>query len=429
MPRLTRFLGNLFADAPRTARRPSLGLHQLEAREVPAIALVGDVLTITATDNNDTVTVVATGLGTATTADDNIVATHTYKTFLGTTVTDKKTYNTGYVGSVDVTLNAGHDYFDNDSSKKTTVRGGSGNDELRGGGGADLLYGESGNDRLYGGGGNDQLYGGTGNDRMYGMSGSDILSDPSGTNGLYGGGGTDTLMGGTGSDRYLDPAGDAVFDAGGSDALIDFNGTAGLVTANFGDGTATYLGAGWTETEVIRVDGGLAAVHEGMGNPAFLKYDGASIDVRKVGQHLSGPSGVLGWNGDTGVITITQLGLDQVDGDLAHTVIHEIGHNWDEADENSSIGQFRSISGWLPRFSSAMPTPPGYAVSGDGDWFHKADAKFTRGYAKTNPKEDFADSFAAFWLHKAGIESGKLALDFNDLPQKMAYMQDFVNTL
>src|SRR5262249_60825793 len=48
-------------------------------------------------------------------------------------------------------------------------------------------------------------------------------------------------------------------------------------------------------------------------------------------------------------------------------VFHEVGHNWDEASENSTVDQFRALSGWTPRISIFVPLP-GLSVSGDGGW-------------------------------------------------------------
>lgn len=312
-----------------------------------------------------------------------------------------------------------------------------GNNILRGGDGNDLLYGSRGNDHISGGVGNDRLYGNwgadllfgdSGNDRLYGEDGTDQLFGGSGIDGLFGGHGLDFLTGGGGTDRLLQVEGeeDMILSLFTNDVVIRFENSEESVEQTWPDGDAVYGAAFWTDADVVAADGALGVLHEKMGSPVFLRLDGDDIAFRLVGSHLSGPGeGVLGWNDGSEMITLVSRSFN--DNVLAQEVVlHEIGHNWDESDTNASIATFRAISGWG---DSDLADVPGYVLSGDGEWAHLASADFTRNYGKENPYEDFAESFAAFWLHKLDLLSTLAEKNFDDLPEKMAYMQDFVDNV
>jgi hypothetical protein len=437
MSRFSRFLRNLFGDSTPISqpRRTRLGLSALEAREVPAIDLVGTTLAITGTTAGDTVTVRTTGLDTPTTIDDNVTATRTAVTFtsLGPVIfSEMRTFNIGLVSGIQATLGEGNNRFENKTHLNAVAEGGSGKDTFIGGTGADFFKGLGGNDTLFGGGGPDILHGDTGNDRLYGGGGTDQLLGGSGTNGLYGGYGMDFLWGGSGSDRFLlGEAGDYIQGGYSSekDAILRFENTTSNVTVNMDGGTGTFDNDSWSQTDIERVDAALAVLHEAKGSPVFLRYDGDDLEFRRVGEWLSGQGqNVLGWNGDTGVITLTEKTFAGSDALVHEVVLHEIGHNWDETDENASVGQFRAISGWtIPEFGAWGL--PGYSLSGDGNWSHFTDADFTRPYAKTNPKEDFAESFMTYWMHQMGEQSTMASKHYEDLTEKMAYMEDFVNNV
>jgi hypothetical protein len=433
MSRFSRFLRNLFGDSTPISqpRHTRLGLTPLEAREVPAIALVGDTLTITGTGWNDTVTVTVSGQGTATTADDTVTALRVARSSAlpGWPLIESKTFDLDLVNAIEVHLGEGTNKFENKTAIFSVAEGGSGKDTLIGGTGGDILKGLGGNDILFGGGGPDILYGDTGNDRLYGGGGSDSLFGGSGTNGLYGGSGMDYLWGGSGSDRFLLDDNSDYIQGGYSsdkDAKLRFVDTTSDVEVDFG-GTATFDNSFWRQTDIERVDAALAALHEKKGSPVFLRYDGDDLEFVRVGEWKSGPgNGTLGWNGDTGVITMTAHAFAGEDALVHEVVLHEIGHNWDETDENASVGQFRAISGWtIPQVAGL----PGFSLSGDGNWAHLTDAVFTRPEAKDNPKQDFAESFMTYWMHQMGERSTMADNHSEDMPEKMVYMEDFVNNV
>ena len=73
-----------------------------------------------------------------------------------------------------------------------------------------------------------------------------------------------------------------------------------------------------------------------------------------------------------------------IDGEII--AVHEIGHNWDEASENASIPSFRSISRWSQD------------RSGTWSFVGSAQFDFVSSQGVDDPLEDFATTFAAFFM-------------------------------
>ncbi len=83
---------------------------------------------------------------------------------------------------------AGNDFFQNNTTRRATVFGGAGDDELIGG------------DRSTIG---DAIWGGLGNDRILGRGGNDHLNGEEGNDFIFGGAGDDYMLGGTGNDQMV----------------------------------------------------------------------------------------------------------------------------------------------------------------------------------------------------------------------------------
>jgi Ca2+-binding RTX toxin-like protein len=88
----------------------------------------------------------------------------------------------------------GNDRIYNETSIPSTIRGGSGDDELQGGSGSDLIRGNVGDDDLSGNEGNDTLIGDDGRDLLVGNDGNDQLEGGAGADRLYGYAGNDTFF-------------------------------------------------------------------------------------------------------------------------------------------------------------------------------------------------------------------------------------------
>jgi hypothetical protein len=110
-------------------------------------------------------------------------------------------------------------------------------------------------------------------------------------------------------------------------------------------------------------------------------------------------------------------------------VIHEIGHNWE-----NELNNF-----WEETPSAADGTPLTFegwkSLSGWEDGTADNDAKFVSGYAETNAVEDFAETWLAYWMQRAGrdlVFGGGGAgdpLDDEDVERKLAFIDALVDQL
>ena len=325
--------------------------------------------------------------------------------------------------------NAGDDYLEGYSAVDEFY-GGSGNDTLRGYGGNDILHGEAGNDTIYGDSGNDDLYGGTGTDKLYGGAGND---------GLFGGiGETDRLEGGSGKDRFLQVQTtrteresyyrngldrifgrksyrnvtktvheDTIVDGATEDATVLFR-NAGAQTFNFSGGRWTSFAAGqFTDSDIVRIDVGLQQIHDRTGGTRLLETsNGKSMTFQRLGAQTGGNFNAAGVNSTGGVITVVNATFS---GNVASTVVHEVGHNWDDASESGSIiNQFRALSGWTttPISVTGFSLVPIQSQSIDGSWYYNGDAQFAREYSRTNPHEDWATSWETYFANYSSRGTG-----------------------
>ena len=122
-----------------------------------------------------------------------------------------------------------------------------------------------------------------------------------------------------------------------------------------------------------------------------------------------------------------QNSFDIGDDEIRRTIFHEIGHNWDEASENTFADEFRAVAGWGEFDGGATPASFEKGRDNGDTWnnwyFFNRDSSldgFARRYGKTNPLEDFATSFAAFMMAHTGrdYESG-LTLDGFETPDEI----------
>lgn len=312
--------------------------------------------------------------------------------------------------------------------------GGNGDDRLEGSSGMDRLYGQNGNDVLLGGSSTDYLYGGnhddelrggtsrdylrgqSGNDRLIGDSGNDDLEGSTGNDVLIGGTGSDDMHSGTGLDRFLVTVGegDDVEDKSSADARINFINTTSdievVLGSNFGETTAEA--DSWSTAEIEEVDESLQLLFDTTGNNHFLKKsDGSDLRLVRYGDIFDSNGNeqttVLGWNGGTDIVMINNA-FER--GRVMETVVHEVGHNFDEQHENQFIDEFQDASGWeyIPFWGSTA----GMTVAEDdsysnwyGGWYFETSRadEFARDYGQMNLKEDFATSFTAKILTDAGL--------------------------
>jgi Ca2+-binding RTX toxin-like protein len=237
--------------AAQTARR-TFALEAMEGRLTPAHISFG-TLVINGTAGHDNV-VVSPSWGSIMVVENGYT-----QHFSASQIT---------AGKISFKGNAGDDYFRNDTSLKSTVSGGDGNDWLVGGSAHDFMDGGLGEDYLYGMGGADTLragfdysynevYGGDGDDLLYGGYGADWLDGMSGNDDVYGNLGNDWLLGGLGDDDLRgDDGHDWMVGGDGNDYMIGGYGNDAMYGNNgndilYGEEGDDKLdgGAGWDGAE------------------------------------------------------------------------------------------------------------------------------------------------------------------------------------
>jgi hypothetical protein len=436
--------------------RPSL--EHLETREVPTVTPIlgaDGVLTITGDASKNMVSV---SERTTEAGVREIVVTGTYEVSGNAKWIPPQPFDANKVKGIVFHGLDGDDTFTNHTDIAVTAYGGAGNDVLRGGGGNDRLYGGAGDDKLYGGGGNDALFGGAGK------------------------GENDELHGGAGADRFLVMEGStAAKDADLTatklqDAVLTFRKGTLAATDERGPNKE------WTTEEIERVDQAFGTLHKEAGSTALLKLKGGG---GLTFERIQGAPGGLGLNNNLGRIRISDLAVNSPNR-LLGTVLHEVGHNWDT--ENANWKQFLEKSGWtqtppsspgasLSANANGGYTAPlgtegklealqsgGYRLTGANDlvafydskgqlafydvddasgnrlsysrtdaysetWYYKTDSSFVSNYAKSHPEEDFAETFAAYFLQRGGQDTLSEGYRPAQASDKLQFMQTWVQGL
>ena len=344
-----------------------------------------------------------------------------------------------------------------------TLRGGEGNDVLSGGEGNDTLFGNGGDDQLYGNGGNDVLFGGDGSDSLYGGVGKDNLDGGAGNDGLFGGiGERDRVRGGEGADRFMTMSTDVKLTErvfvkrekyyksvwhrikgkpshrdvyknvtrlvpSLEDDVVDRAPASGVPATqadvvvhlrnpakNYGPQGERFQPGRWTDADVLPLDEAFALlVHSTNNNRLLTRSNGTDPIYLRYGKHLSGPGQVAAWNsGDA--ISLPNVAFSV--GKPVETIFHEIGHYW-----HGQAANFDAISGW-------RTTPAaGFTRSLDKSWYYRNGSTFAYDYGKTNPDEDYATAFEAYFSWYAGFPYDHETL--YAIEAKINNVSAFVNSL
>ncbi len=305
------------------------------------------------------------------------------------------------------------------------LTGSAGDDELYGEHGADTLDGGLGDDLLRGGDHNDSLFGGGDNDRLLGEDGDDTLSGQAGNDSLFGGlYGVDISYGGDGADRFLD-ADDDIKDQQDEDARLIFKNGGKVTKKLYGWPDKVTVEAGWwSNDEIETVDLALGMMHAAANNTSLLKtHNGKDVTLYRHGVQTAGSWSVGGWNGSDEVAFVesTFSSTDQV----IRVVLHEFGHFKD--DENPNWDDWKDLSGW--KWGVAQPGDE-YMKYDKGDtnwWFHEnAAGNFARDYGQLSPLEDFATTFAAWFMTENGMT---YPYSMGDMTEKFDFMEQYVASL
>jgi|GEM_PF-7094993 len=288
--------------------------------------------------------------------------------------------------------------------------GDGGDDSLDGGQDRDELKGGEGNDLLEGGAGADDLFGEDGDDSLFGGDGIDHLRGNDGNDGLWGGAKADILTGGVGADRYL------MHEAKDVDDVITGK-TSEDVEVVFEDGDSvsvsgvSYDAGTWSYDNMVNVDEAFAMlVDQTDSNDLLRRHNGNELTFIRVGAP-DVPTKTAAWNKGSHEVTLTDLVFDTDDPKIHHIVFHEIAHNWDTKRENDFFEDFRHIS-WNQNLLL--------------NWVLDENTEgFVTDYAMTEPKEDWAEHFAAFLMQENGETVPGEQTSLDDLPQKEAQVDAF----
>ena len=97
--------------------------------------------------------------------------------------------------------------------------------------------------------------------------------------------------------------------------------------------------------------------------------------------------------------------------------------------------EFLALSGW----QQTDPRSGAFEQSGDGEWWYRDNAEFARNYGTSNPREDFATAFSAYFMRESGLDfngystspSDEVGADAIDDGQrnKIAFMDEFFDSL
>jgi hypothetical protein len=191
-------------------------------------------------------------------------------------------------------------------------------------------------------------------------------------------------------------------------------------------GTYTYEGGIWTQNEIEVIDSALAVLHHATGNDNLLeREDTTPIMLLRYGDLIAATgnfnAGAVNMGSSLGFFDETFDGTDDA---VRGTIFHEFGHNWDN--EYDGAG-WQALSGWVN--SNTSPGPE-WTQGGDdgGNWWYLTEHQndFVSGYARTNPNEDFASSFASYFMGVGGWDTSP-AID--DIPAKKNFIDQMIGDL
>lgn len=238
---------------------------------------------------------------------------------------------------------------------------------------AEVIMGYGGNDKITAGFGDDDIHGGTGSDFIRAGQGNDLIVGGDGHDVLDGQAGADAMQGGAGNDvYYIDNAGDAILEAGGSgydrvrstlshslgdgfeELVLIANSAASDGTGNalnnkiVGNANANILSGG-AGTDTLFGGNGDDRLLGGLGNDSL--YGGAGVDVLygndgddriyggAGGDELFGGAGrdtlVAGADGD---VLFGGAGNDLFSGGFGADVFHFVAGDGRDAIKGFSVG-------------------------------------------------------------------------------------------
>ena len=226
-------------------------------------------------------------------------------------------------GGNDVISGRGGDDLIISGGGNDSIGGGSGNDAIFAGSGNDVVAGGEGDDRIFGGKGNDLIDGGAGNDLISGDNGNDTVLGGTGNDTAFGGKGNDFVGGGDGNDSLFGGRDNDTVDGGAGDDFISGDRGSDVLTGGAGRDTFYFASAGGdfgvdTITDFTPVDDKIRLKTGGVFAGLGSSFDSTEfvIDAGFTGSPTAATtnklvynptSGLLYFNGGSGVLTVAQL--------------------------------------------------------------------------------------------------------------------------
>jgi hypothetical protein len=471
---ITWLNGRRPATTPVKAMRARPGVELLESREVPTanISLTNGVLTIQCVNQNNDAVVKVSSIRLSNSEPPSIdklvvVVNSTGLLRPGDTFAQasniEKEYDGTAVREIVFEGGDGNDKFTNRTNIDSTAYGGLGNDTLYGGSGNDKLYGGEGNDVLYGGGGHDSLYGGAGPDLFLVMQETKPVKDlePKDAEVTFSNGAKEDWNPNAGTQDWTPTEVESVGNALGillqatnnTKLLKRPDGTTQMTFKRLGKTKEEFSGENhpngpidltdrtFDENKVVRV-----VVHEighSWEEKDFPKWDNF-IKLSSWTQPAPAPvmslsfkstAGEARATGDKPNVRVTVHGSNPfVGGGSLPYSFEPNGHGGFTAQGGSTATlEFRPGGKWKLTESNGQVTQVTYYNSkGEltDSWQYNPNSAFASKYARTNPMEDFCESFAAYFLRNADYwtptpEEGSVAVPTakNDL------IRDWIATL
>ncbi len=169
------------------------------------------------------------------------------------------------------------------------------------------------------------------------------------------------------------------------------------------------------------MDAALSILHQVTGNTTLLELQGGGM-LKFLKNNGSG----VGFNTSGQSITLTDSVLNNNRTWEIGYILHEIGHNWDT--ESPIYTRHMAVNGWTQTNpnSSAFARIDKYGQT----WWYRKGTEFASGYAATHPLDDFGESFAAYFLQRAGLPwySGD-GTGATAIPNKIALMDEWVRSI
>lgn len=218
----------ILSATPSTTTPATLGALRVPTNA--SAALVGDVLILTGTQGDDTLTLVQSN-GQVSLSNGLAIQTDSGAVSSVAAASIRRIVAIGYSGNDTIDLSA--------VSLPTIILGADGDDTLIGSKAADAIFGGAGIDKILGGGGDDKIYAGAGND---------VVTAGGGNDAVWGSGGNDTINGGDGDDQVFGDAGDdKLFGDLGKDTI---SGGSGADQLDGGQGADSILGGSDSDSAV-----------------------------------------------------------------------------------------------------------------------------------------------------------------------------------